>query len=97
VPSLAYSARGIEDLERLRDFLVQEDAAAAEATIILITEALEVLKKHPLIGRPAEAPLRELVISRGKSGYLALYQLDHEADRVVIRAIRHQREAGFEE
>jgi plasmid stabilization system protein ParE len=84
-------------MARLRDFLVQEDPMGAEATIDLIASALEVLKRHPFIGRPVEQPLRELVISRGRSGYLALYQFMPEDDRVVVRAIRHQREAGFEE
>ena len=36
----------------------------------------------------------ELVISRGGTGYLALYEYAALADRVVILALRHQREAG---
>jgi plasmid stabilization system protein ParE len=47
------------------------------------------------MGRPAEADLRELVISRGKSGYIALYRYDGERDRVLVLAVRHQREAGY--
>jgi plasmid stabilization system protein ParE len=66
------------------------------AVIALIAEAVELLARHPQIGRPAEHGLRELVISRGKSGYLALYDYDRESDLVAILAIRHQREAGYE-
>jgi len=53
-----------------------------------------VLKRHPLIGRPAEHGLRELLISRGRSGYVALYRYLVESDTGLILALRHQREAG---
>jgi plasmid stabilization system protein ParE len=66
------------------------------AVIALIAEVVELLSRHPQIGRPAEHELRELVISRGTSGYLPLYDHDRESDLVAILAIRHQREAGYE-
>lgn len=90
-----YAARALADLDRLTDFLVQADPAAALETVGLITEAVQVLENHPLIGRPAEQDLRELVISRGKSGYLALYSYEVDQDVVLVLAIRHQREAGY--
>ena len=37
--------------------------------------------------------MRELVISPGRTGYLALYSCEEEHDTVL--AIRHQREAGY--
>jgi plasmid stabilization system protein ParE len=60
-----------------------------------IAEAIDVLANHPLIGRPAEKGLRELVISRGHSGYVALYSYEPLEDAVLILAFRHQREAGY--
>jgi plasmid stabilization system protein ParE len=39
--------------------------------------------------------LRELVISYGRTGYVALYRVAARGDRVEILAIRHQREAGY--
>jgi len=39
--------------------------------------------------------LRELVISRGCTGYVALYRFEEDQDAVLILAIRHQREAGY--
>jgi plasmid stabilization system protein ParE len=39
--------------------------------------------------------MRELVISRGRTGYLALYDYEEKSDAVLILAIRHQREAGY--
>jgi plasmid stabilization system protein ParE len=65
-----------------------EDPLTAIETFSLIAEAIALLERHRLIGRPV-AELRELVISRGRSGYVALHSC------VLILAIRHQREAGF--
>jgi hypothetical protein len=39
--------------------------------------------------------LRELVISRGRSGYVALYDYDVMTDTALVLAIRHQREGGY--
>ena len=47
------------------------------------------------MGRPAEQGLRELVISRGRSGYVVLYRFDAAGDVVRLLAIRHQRESGY--
>lgn len=92
---LAYSTRALADLERLADFLLESDPPAAIEMIDLIEEAVSLLKRHPLVGRPAEHGLRELVISRGRTGYVALYSHEEEHDAVLILAIRHQREAGY--
>lgn len=85
------------DLDRLVAFLRDEEPAAALATYDLVLGALEVLRTYPSIGRPVDDVLRELVISRGRSGYVALYEYDVAADRVVVLALRQQREAGFVE
>jgi len=39
--------------------------------------------------------MRELIISRGHSGYVALYSYEEEEDAVLILSVRHQREAGY--
>ncbi len=91
---LIYAAQGLADLERLMDFLVVTDPASAAGTVELIPEAVRVLKNHPLIGCLAEHNLRELVISRGKSGCLAMYSYEEEENVVLVLAIRHQRETG---
>lgn len=92
---LIYSPRAFNDLGRLVDFLIDADPAAAGETVDLIAEAVSILKSHPLIGRPVEDSLRALVISRGRTGYVALYSYEAEFDTVLILAIRHQRESGF--
>jgi plasmid stabilization system protein ParE len=95
VARLSYSQRVLDDLARLTDFLLATDPAAAVQTAEVIEEAVNILHRHPLIGRPAEAGLRELLISRGKTGCVALYRHQPEADAILVLAIRHQRELGF--
>ncbi len=92
---ISYSARAFADLDRLTDFLLESDPVAAGETIELIAEAVLILQRHPLIGRPVDADIRELVISRGRTGYVALYSYEPEHDAILILAIRHQREAGY--
>ncbi|HUX91992.1 MAG TPA: type II toxin-antitoxin system RelE/ParE family toxin [Gallionellaceae bacterium] len=60
-----------------------------------MADATSVLQGHPLIGRPVPHNLRELVISKGRTGYVALYRFLPAVDRIDILAIRHQRECGF--
>ena len=92
---LVYAAQALLDLERLSDFLLQSDPQAAQGTATLIFEALEILVQHPEIGRKVPFGQRELVISRGRTGYLALYRFLPHLDRILVLAIRHQREAGY--
>ena len=93
---LVFAPRALEDNARLPEFLLETDASTAAATAGILIDGLAILKQHPLIGRSVESGLRELVISRGRSGYLALYRYDVAADTAVILAIRHQREGGYE-
>jgi plasmid stabilization system protein ParE len=65
------------------------------AAAAVIADGIGLLERHPLIGRPVEHELRELLISRGKSGYAALYNFRRAQDVVLVLAIRHQREAGY--
>src|SRR2546422_4056794 len=95
--SLLYAERALDDLSRLSDFLAVDKPAAAGETVALIKQAIEILESHPLIGRAVAGNVRELVISRGRSGYIALYEYHPTLDRVLIYAIRHQREAGFDD
>lgn len=92
---LIYSPHALTDLDRLADFLRASDPSAAHATASLIVEAINILANHPLAGRPTDDDFRELVISRGHSGYLALYRFEAVHDVVLILAVRHQREAGY--
>jgi plasmid stabilization system protein ParE len=92
---IVYAPAALADLDRLCEFLLESGAASATATGAIILRGIEVLAEHPLIGRPVEAGMRELIISRGHTGYVALYRFDVAKDQVLLLAIRHQREAGY--
>lgn len=92
---LVLAPGALRDIDRLTEFLIEQDARAAVATARILIDGLGILKQHPLIGREAEAGLRELVISRGRSGYVALYRFDVAADTALVLALRHQREGGY--
>ncbi len=92
---VVYASRALADFERLVDFLAEHEPELAELAVARINEAISVLARHPLIGRPAEQGLRELVISRGRTGYIALYRFLKVDDIVLVLALRHQREVGY--
>ena len=86
-----------EDLQRLFDFLAEQDLAAAERARAVIGQAIGVLQTFPFSCRKAspENPfLRELVISFGSGGYVALFEVE-DAETVTVLAVRHQREDDY--
>lgn len=89
------SEAAFADLVRLEEFLWRSSDPGAYALLAFILDALQVLTHQPGIGRPVEGVLRELIIKRGHSGYLAKYEYDAHTDRVRVLRIRHQREAGY--
>lgn len=95
MPTLLYVQDALSDLERLQDFVTESDPLHADGTVGLIRDGLGILCNHPLIGRVIRGNLRELVISRGRSGYVALYTYHEFVDEVTVLAVRHQREAGY--
>jgi plasmid stabilization system protein ParE len=62
-----------------------------------VRRALELLADHPLLGREAEEGRRELLLSRGRHGYVAKCRWLPAEDVLLILAVRHQREAGYTE
>jgi len=95
VAQVIYSEAAARDIERLFEFLADKDPYAASAAAMAIRNAVMLLAEHPLIGRSLQVPLRELVISFGSSGYVALYRYRPERNEVRILAIRHQRELDY--
>ena len=92
---MCFTGRALADLDRIFDFLAEQDPAVAGQVAELIIDATSVLQRHPMIGRPVRGAVRELVISHGRTGYVALYRFLAQARRVDVLALRHQREAGF--
>jgi len=95
VARIIYSAAALEDLERIVDFLQETSTDSALEALAQIRSAIGVLGAHPRIGRRVRGQMRELVISWGAAGYVALYRVDASLGVVRILRIRHQREAGY--
>ena len=93
--TVAYSARALANIEQAFEFLRDKSPPADFAATVVIRTAVETLATHPLIGRRIERDLRELVISYGESGYIAVYRFLVTSDEVRVLAIRRQREIGF--
>ena len=89
---LRFAPAALSDLERLAEFLRESDPVAAADTVPLILHGLKILRDHPLIGRPIASDRRELVIFRGRRGYVAQYSFRLRQDEVIVLTIRHQRE-----
>ncbi len=90
-----YSENAPTNLECLFNFLLAQDPATAMAATTAITSAVDTLGAHPLIGRCIEGDIRELIVSYGKSGHVALYRFVPARDQVRILAIRHQLELDY--
>lgn len=92
------------DLERLFDFVIarelardgEGDLALAEQALAAIRAGFETLKTSPFTCRKAgQSPfLRELIIPFGRSGYVALFEIE-DSDHVVVVAVRHQLEDDY--
>src|ERR1700729_2696128 len=93
---VVYSARGLAHIERAFEFLRDKNPAAAQDAVTAIQSAVDNLAAHPLTGRRIEGEVRELVISYGQTGYVALYRFVVPQNEVRVLAIRHQRELGFQ-
>jgi plasmid stabilization system protein ParE len=91
------AVRALADLEQLFEFLAEYNPKLARERMLSVRRALELLADHPLLGRQAEDGRRELVLSRGRFGYVAKYRGVPAEDAILILAVRHQLEAGYKE
>ena len=90
-----YSQESLRDFERIIEFSLTTAPSSSGTVVERIRGAIAMLAEHPLVGRQRDRLRRELVISRGRTGYVAMYRFDPAADSVFVLRIRHQREAGF--
>ena len=94
---LRFTATAHSDLERLYRFLADQDIDAAENALTAIDNALEMLCSFPFACRKAGDTnpfLRELLISFGDAGYVALFEIENDTT-VTVLAVRHQREEDY--
>lgn len=92
-----YTFAAKEDLKRLFTFLAKQDLQAAKRARNAIAASMQLLQQFPFTCRkavPENSLLRELVISFGSTGYVALFEIDNN-ETVTILAVRHQREDDF--
>jgi plasmid stabilization system protein ParE len=101
--TVEFSTAAADDLERLFDFVLQREMDSETGDLDVPDRALQAIKNgigflrsSPFACRKVgDSPfLRELVITFGSAGYVALYEIvdDHT---VVIGAVRHQREDDY--
>jgi plasmid stabilization system protein ParE len=88
------SPDAVEDVERLRSFLDQNNPDAARRALASILAAIGRLQDFPDLGMPtSEADIRQIVVRFGGSGYIIRYSALPEAGQILITRIWHGREA----
>ena len=96
MPQLIWSPQALPDVQRLSRFLAPKNQHAAKRAVTAIRQSVKVLSLQPGMGRPVEGmdnEFRDWIIDFGDSGYVARYR--PEAEKVIILAVRLQKEAGF--
>ena len=95
--TVRFTPAAARDLQRLFDFLAERDVKAARRARTAIAKGIEFLSTFPFSCRkvsPEHPLLRELIISFGANGYVALFEIE-DSQTVTVLAIRHQREEDF--
>ena len=88
------------DLDRLFDFILQRDDgdwSISARALAAIRSSIALLKTSPFSCRkatPGNSFLRELLISFGSAGYVALFEIE-DAKTITVLAVRHQREDDY--
>lgn len=93
---IQYTPNATDNILRLVMFAFEAEPNYAKQVFEIIEDALNILNRHPKVGRLVlPSNHRELVISYGKSGYIALYRYDEIRNIVTVLAVRHQRELEY--
>lgn len=94
---IVFSKSALSKLYQIKNFYAHRDPKIGDRAVDIIEAAFMTLLISPEIGRPFEGSFlrRELIIPFGKTGFVSLYEIDKDTNRIVIVALRHQREEGF--
>lgn len=92
---IRFSDRFSAAVERVFAFIAETDPGRAATHVETILDGIQILVRHPLIGRRAEGRLRELVVGRSTRCYIVLYTYDAAADQVIVLTVRHASQAGW--
>ena len=100
---VVFSPEAQDDLERLFDHVLERELNRATGDLEIparaiesIQQACQLLEHSPFSCRKAgQSPfLRELIISFGNSGYVAMFEI-RDSNQVIIGAVRHQHESDY--
>lgn len=98
-----FSPEAVEDLDRLFDHRLERELSRSAGDLDIAARALEAIRQacqllahSPFSCRKAgdSAFVRELIISFGGSGSVALFEI-RDAQQVIVGAVRHQRESDY--
>ena len=94
---LRFTPEAANDLKRLYGFLAENNPKAAKKALKAIDKSWGILENFPFSCRKADDAnpfLREILISFGNSGYVAVYEIE-DNETVTVLAVRHQREEDY--
>lgn len=86
------SGAALQDIARLRTFLSDQGAPAAQRAAAVIVSAIENLSTFPRLGRASSGNIRELFIPFGQAGYIVRYAVFEDEQEIVILRVWHGRE-----
>ncbi len=98
-----FSEGAAQDLEELFDFALQRELDSETGDLDMPARALQSIKDSvaflafsPFACRKSSKNpfLRELIIPFGRTGYVALFEIE-DAESVLVCAVRHQREDDY--
>lgn len=98
-----FSPEAADDLERLFDHLLERELSSSTGDLDIPSRAIEAIKQacqllaySPFSCRKVgiSSFVRELIISFGGSGYVALFEIK-SSEHVIVGAVRHQRESDY--
>jgi plasmid stabilization system protein ParE len=84
------SRSAAQDVDRLEDWLLAKNPAAADRVRDVLTAALCTLAEHPLRGRSLGNGVRQIFAGLGGSNYVIRYRATQNS--VVVTRIYHGRE-----
>lgn len=96
IARVVYSPNAIANLEGLHRFLAEKNQEAATRALRTIRDRMRTLSRYPRLGPvdPEQPDYHQLFIPFGASGYVARYRV--EGRLVLVLAVRHMREAGYD-
>jgi plasmid stabilization system protein ParE len=95
VATVVCSGRLLDDLARAVLDARGASPAAAHMMAGANAASLRALELNPMLGRRIAGDLRELVISSGATGLVALYRFVVVRDEVRVLALRRQLDLGY--